>query len=138
MTDELARALVQQATRDSRQLVAQQLRSLERANAVRCSRARLRRDVSKGRRSAADVILDPPAEALTATIGALLTWQRGWGSVRAERFLAALRAEELARVSVGRALQNVTPRERSVIAERLREELGDRLAQRGTREDADG
>ncbi len=138
MTDELARAVAQQATGEGRGVVAQHLRALERANEVRCSRARLRRDVTRGQRSAAEVILDPPAEALTATIGELLTWQRGWGSVRAERFLAALGAKELAFVSVGRVLQNVMPRERSVIAERLRAELGDRLARRDTREDVDG
>jgi hypothetical protein len=124
MTDKLARAVAQQATGDGKQLVAQHMRALERANEVRCSRARLHRDVARGRRSAAEVILDPPAEARTATVGELLTWQRGWGAVRAERFLAALGAERLAFVSVVRALQDVTPRERSVIAERLRPEAG--------------
>jgi len=84
-------------------MVPQHVRALERANAVRSSRARLRRDVARGRQSAAEVILDPPAEALTATIGELLTWQRGWGSVRAEEFLAALSADGLAFVSVVRA-----------------------------------
>jgi hypothetical protein len=127
MTDKLA----QQATGDGRQLVAQHLLALERANEVRLSRARLRRDVVTGRRSAAELILDPPAEALRATIGELLTWQRGWGSVRVERFLGALAAEGLAVVSVVRVLQHVTARERSVIAGRLSEERGVRSARTG-------
>jgi hypothetical protein len=105
-------------------LVVQRMSALERANAVRLSRARLRRDVATGRRSAQDVILDPPAEAVTATVGEMLAWQRGWGSVRVERFLAELGAERLAFVSPVRALGDVTLRERSVIARRLASEFG--------------
>lgn len=112
-------------------MVAQHMRALERANAIRLSRARLRRDVATGRRSAQDVILDPPAEVATATVGDLLAWQRGWGSVRVERFLAELGAERLAFVSPVRALGEVTLRERSVIAGRLRGELRDRPARTG-------
>jgi hypothetical protein len=131
MSDKPARAVLQHASGEKPAVVPQHVRALERANVVRCSRARLRRDVAMGRRSAAEVILNPPAEALRATIGELLTWQRGWGSVRVERFLVALGVEGLAFVSVVRALQDVTPRERLVIAERLREEFAGRSASTG-------
>jgi hypothetical protein len=112
-------------------LVAQRMSALERANAVRLSRARLRRDVATGRRSAQDVILDPPAEAVTATVGELLAWQRGWGPVRVERFLAELGAERLAFVSPVRALGDVTVRERSVLVRRLASKFGSRPARTG-------
>jgi hypothetical protein len=128
MSNKPARGVLQQAIGETPVGVAQHVMALERANVVRRSRARLRRDVAMGRRSAAELVLDPPVEALTATIGELLAWQRRWGSVRVERFLAALRADGLAFVSVVRAVQDMTPRERSVIAERLREETGSRRA----------
>ena len=50
----------------------QRLRALERANAVRLARAELKRRIAEGEASAADVIMDPPDEALSWAIGELL------------------------------------------------------------------
>src|SRR6516162_5702790 len=66
----------------------QRLRALERANAVRLGRAELKRRIAEGDASAADVILDPPAEALSWAIGELLMSQRRWGNTRCRKFLS--------------------------------------------------
>ena len=58
----------------------QRLRALERANAVRLARAELKRRIAEGEASAADIILDPPAEAFSWAIGELLMSQRRWGT----------------------------------------------------------
>ena len=47
----------------------QRMRALERANAVRLARAELKRRIAEGEASAADVLLNPPTEALSWAIG---------------------------------------------------------------------
>ena len=66
----------------------QRLRALERANAVRLARAELKRRIAEGDASAAEVILEPPDEALSWAIGELLMSQRRWGTTRCRKFLA--------------------------------------------------
>src|SRR5205823_13355506 len=66
----------------------QRLRALERANAVRLARAELKRRIAEGEASAADVILDPPDEAVSWAIGELLLCQRRWGTTRCCKFIA--------------------------------------------------
>jgi hypothetical protein len=66
----------------------QRLRALERANEIRLARAALKRRISLGQVSAAEVILDCPDAALSWTIGDLLISQRRWGSTRCRKFLS--------------------------------------------------
>jgi hypothetical protein len=104
-------------------MVPQYMTALKRANTIRLSRALLRRDVASGRREAADVVLDPPDEAATATVLELLMWQRDWGRARALRFLASLRDDGVF-VSEQRRLRDLTQRERLLIVPRLSGERG--------------
>jgi hypothetical protein len=70
------------------------LRALELANQVRTARAALKREVTSGRRQAAEVIRHCPSEAETMPIFELLTAQRRWGSARTRRFLTAWGVDE--------------------------------------------
>jgi hypothetical protein len=91
----------------------QRLRALERANRVRLARADLKRRIAKGTASAADVILDPPAEAVNWAIGELLLSQRRWGNTRARKFLARNQIMET------KALGRLTDRQRRLLAVQL-------------------
>jgi hypothetical protein len=73
----------------------QHLRALERANRVRLARAELKKLVSAGELSAADVVERCPWEAESMTLSELITSQRRWGSTRCRKFLAALHLPEL-------------------------------------------
>ena len=55
----------------------QRLRALERANEIRLARAELKRRIAEGDISAAKVILTPPCEAVSWSIGDLLLSQEG-------------------------------------------------------------
>lgn len=66
----------------------QRLRALERANEIRLARAALKRSISLGEVSAAEVILDCPEAAASWPIGDLLMSQRRWGSTRCRKFLS--------------------------------------------------
>jgi hypothetical protein len=91
----------------------QRLRALERANVVRLARAELKRRIAEGEASAADVILDPPDEALTWAIGELLTSQRRWGGTRCRKFLARYHISET------KMLGALTDRQRRLLADEL-------------------
>ena len=91
----------------------QRLRALERANAVRLARAELKRRIAEGDASAADVILDPPAEALSWAIGELLMSQRRWGNTRCRKFLSRHHITET------KTLGALTDRQRHLLAEQL-------------------
>lgn len=88
----------------------QHLRALGRANDVRLKRTQLKRDVASGAKTAAEVILAPPPEALTMTVDALLQTQRRWGPEKAEKLLAQIP------VSHARTVGALTERERNAIA----------------------
>ena len=91
----------------------QRLRALERANAVRLARAELKRRIAEGDASAAEVILEPPNEALSWAIGELLMSQRRWGTTRCRKFLARHHISET------KALGALTDRQRRLLAEEL-------------------
>src|SRR5439155_26303798 len=91
----------------------QRARALRDANRVRCGRARLKRSLASGGRSAADLISDPPVEVRTMTVRQLVVSQRGWGPVRSRRLLRA------ASVPEGKELRSLTERQRRVLAARL-------------------
>ena len=91
----------------------QRLRALERANAVRLARAELKRRIAEGEASAAEVILDPPDEAISWAIGELLMSQRRWGTTRCRKFLARYHLTET------KALGALTDRQRRLLADEL-------------------
>jgi hypothetical protein len=61
---------------------------LERANEVRLARAELKRRIAEGESSVAEVLQDPPDEAISWAIAELLMSQRRWGSSRCRKFLS--------------------------------------------------
>ena len=91
----------------------QRLRALERANAVRLARAELKRRIAEGDASAAVVILEPPAEAVSWAIGELLMSQRRWGTTRCRKFLARYHISET------KTLGALTDRQRRLLADEL-------------------
>jgi len=91
----------------------QRLRALERANEVRLARAELKRRIADGEVSAAQVILDPPWEACSWSVGDLLMTQRRWGTTRCRKFL--LRNQ----VSENKPLGSLTERQRRLLAAEL-------------------
>jgi hypothetical protein len=91
----------------------QRLRALERANAVRLARAELKRRIAEGEVSAADIILEPPGEALSWAIGELLMSQRRWGTTRCRKFVARYHISET------KTLGALTDRQRRLLADEL-------------------
>jgi hypothetical protein len=91
----------------------QRMRALERANAVRLARAELKRRIAEGEAAAADVILDPPNEALSWAIGELLMSQRRWGSTKCRKFLSRYHITETKTIGA------LTDRQRHLLADQL-------------------
>lgn len=91
----------------------QRLRALERANEIRLARAGLKRRIATGEISAADVILTPPKEAVSWSVGELLMSQRRWGSTRCRKFLIHTQILETKRIGT------LTERQRRVLATHL-------------------
>jgi hypothetical protein len=92
----------------------QRLRALERANEVRLARAELKRRIAEGHVSAAEVILTPPREVSSWTVGDLLMSQRRWGQTRCRKFLLRNQISEIKQVG------SLTERQRKILAEALR------------------
>jgi hypothetical protein len=95
----------------------QHMQALDRANEVRLARARLKREVGRGEREAADVIEEAPPETETMTIAELLTSQRRWGRTRARKFLTPMALNE------NKRLGDLTFRQRKMLVEELRAKL---------------
>lgn len=91
----------------------QRMSALARAQEIRFARVELARRIRSGELPAAQVILEPPAEAENWRIGKLLARQRYWSERRARRFLAPLI------ISDQRTLGMLTERQRREIAEAL-------------------
>lgn len=91
----------------------QRLRALERANEIRLARAELKRRIADGHVSAAAVILAPPGEASSWSIGDLLMSQRRWGSTRCHKFLVRNQINET------KAVGALTERQRRLLADQL-------------------
>ncbi len=91
----------------------QHMEALRRANAVRLARAALKRRVGVGEMTAADVILASPWEAVSMTVGDLLTSQRRWGHTRARKFLQAVPMSE------NKPIGSMTDRQRRALATML-------------------
>jgi len=91
----------------------QRLRALERANAVRLARAELKRRIAEGDASVAEIVLEPPDEALSWAIGEMLMSQRRWGSTRCRKFLSRYHISETKPVGA------LTDRQRRLLADEL-------------------
>jgi hypothetical protein len=91
----------------------QRLDALDQANAIRRARADLKRRIQAGQLSAAEVILDPPAEAVRWPVERLLACQRGWGSTTARKFLTENQIVE------SKPIGELTERQRHLLAAQL-------------------
>jgi hypothetical protein len=97
----------------------QHMRALQQANRVRLARAELKRQVTDGEISVADVVLDCPWEAESMAIADLLMSQHRWGRTRCRRFLSSIPMSETKTVG------SMTERQRRALAARLRGDLAD-------------
>jgi hypothetical protein len=86
------------------------MRALAQANRVRLARAELKRQVSEGETSVAEVVLDCPWEAESMYIGDLLMSQHRWGRTRCRRFLGAIPMSET------KTIGSMTDRQRRELA----------------------
>ncbi len=100
---------------------AQCMEALARANQVRLARAALKRDVSAGRRSITEVIVDSPWEAESMSLSELLCSQRRWGRARSRKLLAS------AALGEGKKVGTLTERQRRILVTAIEEKLGGRL-----------
>ena len=77
---------------------SQCMEALARANQVRLARAALKRDISAGRRSITEVVMDSPWEAESMSLSELLCAQRRWGRARSRKLLSSTSLSEGKRV----------------------------------------
>ena len=73
---------------------SQRSQALKQANRVRSGRATLKRALGDGRRTAGEVISDPPAIARAMQVKQVLLSQRGWGPARCGRLLRSASVPE--------------------------------------------
>jgi hypothetical protein len=104
----------------------QHLQALHRANEVRLARANLKRRVSEGEISAAEVVLDAPWEAESMAIADLLLSQRRWGHTRVRKLLAQLPMSET------KTIGSMTERQRTRLAQLLGDGRHGRTEERRT------
>jgi uncharacterized protein YecT (DUF1311 family) len=94
-------------------MTPQCMNALEQANKVRLARAQLKRDVTAGKVSVAQVVTECPWMAERMRVAELLAAQNHWGSVKTYHFLSSLR------ISEARTVEDLTARQRAVIVFRL-------------------
>ena len=97
------------------------MEALARANKVRLARAALKRDISAGRRSAIDVIVESPWEVGSMSLSELLCSQRRWGRARSRKLLASIALGE------GKKVGTLTERQRRILVAALEAKLSGRL-----------
>jgi hypothetical protein len=100
---------------------AQCMEALARANEVRLARAALKREISAGRRSVTEVIMDSPWEAESMSLSELLCSQCRWGRARSRKLLAS------AALGEGKKVGSLTERQRRILTGALEAKLGGRL-----------
>jgi hypothetical protein len=100
----------------------QHMRALQQANRVRLARAELKRQVTDGEVSVADVVVECPWEAESMAIADLLMSQHRWGRTRCRRFLSSIPMSE------AKTIGSMTERQRRALAARLRGDLADLAA----------
>jgi hypothetical protein len=100
---------------------AQCMEALARANKVRLARAALKRDISAGRRSITQVIMDSPWEVDSMSLGELLCSQRRWGRARSRKLLSSTALSE------GKQVGTLTERQRRILVAALEAKFASRL-----------
>jgi len=95
------------------------MRALQQANRVRLARAELKRQVTDGEISVADVVLECPWESESMAIADLLMSQHRWGRTRCRRFLSSVPMSET------KSIGSMTERQRHALAARLRGDQAD-------------
>lgn len=100
---------------------AQCMEALARANKVRLARAALKRDISAGRRSITEVIMESPWEVESMNLGELLCAQRRWGRARSRKLLSSTALSE------GKRVGTMTERQRRILVAALEAKLANRL-----------
>ena len=113
--------VIEPQTEPGQRGTAQCMEALARANEVRLARAALKRDVSAGRRSVTEVVIESPWEAESMSLSELLCSQRRWGRARSRKLLAS------AALGEGKKIGTLTERQRRVLAAALEAKLGARL-----------
>ena len=101
---------------------SQCMEALARANKVRLARAALKRDISAGRRSITEVIMESPWEAESMSLSELLCSQRRWGRARSRKLLSSTALSE------GKRVGTMTQRQRRLLVGALEVKLATRLA----------
>ena len=101
---------------------AQCMEALARANKVRLARAALKRDISAGRRSITEVIMDSPWEVESMSLGELLCAQRRWGRARSRKLLSS------SALSEGKQVGTLTERQRRILVAALEAKFASRLS----------
>ena len=91
----------------------QHMRALAQANRVRLARAELKRQVSEGEASVAEIVIERPWEAESMSITDLLMSQHRWGRTRCRRFLSSIPMVET------KTIGSMTDRQRNELAKRL-------------------
>src|SRR5262245_30709918 len=109
--------VVEPQTSDQRPDTSQCMQALARANQVRLARAALKREISAGRRSVREVVLDSPSEVESMSLSELLCSQRRWGRARSRKLLASIALGESKR------LGTLTERQRGILVSALEAKL---------------
>lgn len=107
--------------------IDQRMEALEKANAIRSRRARLKVDIAAGLADVRDLVRDPPEFVLTMRLRELLVARPGFGSEAANKVLLT------ARVSPTKSLGGLTDRQRSAVVAALTDQGANRRAQRASR-----
>jgi hypothetical protein len=94
--------------------VEQRRQALQRANAVRTARAKLKKDLASGKANLAPMILDPPDFASSAKVVDLLVSLPKIGQVKAHQILSH------ARIAPTKTLGGLTGRQRSELLNLIR------------------
>jgi len=89
--------------------------ALAHANAIRVSRAALKRKIASGTISPSEVLLSCPSESETMSVFQLLRSQRRWGPARCRGILAAVQLSET------KTIGSLTERQRSLVVAVLAE-----------------
>jgi hypothetical protein len=111
----------QDSRRSEERGTSQCMQALARANQVRLARAALKRDISAGRRSITEVIMESPWEAESMSLGELLCAQRRWGRARSRKLLSSTALSE------GKQVGTLTERQRRLLVAALEAKLASRL-----------
>jgi hypothetical protein len=101
---------------------SQCMEALARANKVRLARAALKREISAGRRSITEVIMQSPWEVESMSLGELLCSQRRWGRARSRKLLSSTALSE------GKQVGTLTERQRRILVAALEAKFASRLA----------